>query len=373
MDCSLSCVLLSGKRPPIPNDCAPSLRILIDSCWAQEPAKRPVFPDIRKIISKVAAELGISETGNLAQSDLLKKLPALVNERRNSVSSQRVARDSSGSIAVVSEADSMPVLFEKPQTLVPANDFGVTVLALVGPHLWSGNSRGDILVFDLATRVLIHQTQHVPEPEAPAREGSPGSQRAAAITSLFSMGHSVWCGSSDGSVTLWSRNLKVLKQLKKHSDSITYLGSEGSETVLSACVSGQIRRWNIVSFKYSALDLEVPISCMAQLGVNYVLGSNNNVLLLCPDKSCKVAAAAHSGIIHSIHVVGERVWTASSDKTIRLWYLGSDARSLVPAKVLYESLWFFFFACSFLKTVFFFFFFYTGMDIPAECFVWQRT
>lgn len=356
----LDAAVRAGKRPAIPQESAAPLRILVDTCWAQDPSKRPVFPDVRKVLAKVAADLGIVESEpGLAQSDLLKNLPAMLRQRRESTSRDRLAlsRGSSGSLVPIAPAPQQAEagLFEAPQVLVPAHDSGVTVMALVGPHLWTGNSRGDLLVFDLATRVLIHQVrwfcflcdflltrffffffqmQSVPNTDGSSREASVSGTRKAALTSLLSMGHSVWSGSSDGAVTVWSRNVKIIKQLKKHVDGVSFLGSEGSETVVSACVRGQLRRWNIVSFKYTSWELEAPVSCMAQLGVNYVIGSNNNLLLLCPDKSWTTAPPGHASTIHSIHVVGDRVWTASSDKTIRLWYLGSDARSLVPAKVL---------------------------------------
>ena len=39
--------IVNGKvRPPIPDDCEPSLRDLIQACWHPEPSRRPSFADV---------------------------------------------------------------------------------------------------------------------------------------------------------------------------------------------------------------------------------------------------------------------------------------------------------------------------------------
>ncbi len=320
----------SGKRPPIPGDCPVSVRILIETCWSQDPAKRPPFSDIRKMLQKVASDIGVEENkGGLTQSMVLKNSAQILAERRNSSS---LSRNSSGGLPPVITELSLCEEFDRPQVLVPQYESSVSVVTVAGRHLWSGSSHGEILVFDLQTHVLIHQFQpkvvEANDPNVPAA-------RKPGITAVRSLNHSVWMGYSDGSLTLWSRDLRVLKYLKKHPEQVTYLGSEGAETVVSACMAGVVRRWNIVSFKCTTIELEMPVSCMVQLGVNLVYGSQNNVFLLCPDKSTYAAPPGHTSVVHSVIVVRDQVWTASSDKTIRVWSLGSDARSLDAIKVLH--------------------------------------
>jgi sterile alpha motif and leucine zipper-containing kinase AZK len=51
----------NGSRPDleaVPPDCPPKLLDLMIQCWAQDPKKRPTFPDILEVLMEVARELG---------------------------------------------------------------------------------------------------------------------------------------------------------------------------------------------------------------------------------------------------------------------------------------------------------------------------
>jgi hypothetical protein len=39
-------VCFKNERPPMPENCLPSLRYLIEACWQKEPVKRPSFAQI---------------------------------------------------------------------------------------------------------------------------------------------------------------------------------------------------------------------------------------------------------------------------------------------------------------------------------------
>ena len=39
-------VCFKNERPPMPENCLPSLRYLIEACWQKEPTKRPSFAQI---------------------------------------------------------------------------------------------------------------------------------------------------------------------------------------------------------------------------------------------------------------------------------------------------------------------------------------
>jgi len=46
-------------RPPIPNDCHPALRHLIESCWHPHPGKRPTFPEIVSQLDYIIVDCAI--------------------------------------------------------------------------------------------------------------------------------------------------------------------------------------------------------------------------------------------------------------------------------------------------------------------------
>ena len=48
------------QRLPLPDDCPPCLRALIEECWQEEPALRPAFSSIRE---RLAAELARVDEG----------------------------------------------------------------------------------------------------------------------------------------------------------------------------------------------------------------------------------------------------------------------------------------------------------------------
>lgn len=326
-------MIRAGQRPDIPQEAPLPYKILVGTCWAQDPTKRPSFSDVRKVLSKLASDFGISDELAALSDRLMASSGGSGALRRTGGSS--LSRMASGSVSLTNSAgipssEAFCEEFEGPQELMPLHDSSVLTLAIVEPHLWSGSSRGEILVWDLQTRVLIHQYV------APSVTDSEGqSVRKPGITAIHSLHHTVWTGHSDGSICVWSRDLKLLKQVKKHPDSVTYIGSEGSDVVVTAGLGGAVRRWNIHNFKFSSLDLPFPVVCMVQMGVNYVLGSGNNLYVLFPDKSYVCAPQHHTSAIHAVVLVRDMIWSASSDKSICVWRLGQDARSLEHVRVLH--------------------------------------
>lgn len=318
----------AGKRPAIPSQCPIPYQRLIEACWAQDPQKRPDFVDCRTALQKMAAEIGID-------SSQLRTSSAKSMDRL----STRIDRGPSGGSIIIAGEQQIFDEMEAGQVLLPQHESSVTALAVVGNTFWTGSSRGEIFVWDLMTHVLLHQYQPdgskaqaaaAMDTESLPRE----SLRKPSVTCIASLGHSVWTGFSDGNIIVWSHDLQILKQLRKHPESIMFFGAEGVETVLSACMSGHVRRWNVQTWKFSTIEVGFPITCMTQLGVSYVFGSGSNVMMLFPDKTTYVSPVAHQGVVHSVIVVRDMVWTSSSDKTIRVWKLGADARSLDAIKVL---------------------------------------
>ena len=311
----------SGKRPEIPAKCPLSYRLLVEACWSQDATKRPTFREVQKVLQTIAVELGIVAerlTENSGPPE-----PALRRSSTAGLVTQTISMTAAATEEAFCEA------FDTGQTLLPRHESSIQSMIIVEPHLWSGSSHGEIFVWDLRTQVLKHQAQ-VP---ALKKETESGSRRAG-VTAMHSLKHTVWTGHSEGSIAVWSRDLKLLKQPKRHLDSITYIGSEGSDTVITAGMGGSIRRWNIHNFKYSTVELGVPILCVVQMGVNHVIGSMNQVYLLFPDKTWFCAPQHHSAAVHSVVLVRDMVWTASSDKTICVWRLGVNGRSLEHIRTL---------------------------------------
>ena len=45
--------VVQGRRPPLPADCPPPLRLLVNSCWAPNPERRPNFASISQILASL--------------------------------------------------------------------------------------------------------------------------------------------------------------------------------------------------------------------------------------------------------------------------------------------------------------------------------
>jgi hypothetical protein len=42
-------VAIQGRRPPIPMDCPPALRVLINACWRENPKARPSSKEVCRV------------------------------------------------------------------------------------------------------------------------------------------------------------------------------------------------------------------------------------------------------------------------------------------------------------------------------------
>jgi len=57
---------VKGERPPIPKNCLPSLRSLLEDCWQKDPNKRPDFTDINQRLNNILVEAAIVEADGQA-------------------------------------------------------------------------------------------------------------------------------------------------------------------------------------------------------------------------------------------------------------------------------------------------------------------
>jgi len=62
-------VVIAGKRPPIPDNCPPNLKKLIQDCWNESPEKRPSFQQILEshVLDDVIVDAIISEENALGR------------------------------------------------------------------------------------------------------------------------------------------------------------------------------------------------------------------------------------------------------------------------------------------------------------------
>lgn len=60
-DIFVAAICDEGVRPPIPDDCIPSLRKLMTDCWDANPKKRPDFVDIVKRLDEIIIEYAIED------------------------------------------------------------------------------------------------------------------------------------------------------------------------------------------------------------------------------------------------------------------------------------------------------------------------
>ncbi|KAF5473080.1 hypothetical protein F2P56_009723 [Juglans regia] len=61
-------VVIKNLRPPIPGDCPPAMRALIEQCWSLQPEKRPEFWQVVKVLEQFESSLASDGTMNLVQN-----------------------------------------------------------------------------------------------------------------------------------------------------------------------------------------------------------------------------------------------------------------------------------------------------------------
>jgi hypothetical protein len=54
-------VCVKGHRPPIPEDCPETLRVLITQCWAPKPEDRPTFSQVLPQFDKISLEYSLRD------------------------------------------------------------------------------------------------------------------------------------------------------------------------------------------------------------------------------------------------------------------------------------------------------------------------
>lgn len=64
-------VVNKNMRPPIPGDCPPAMKALIELCWALQPEKRPEFWQIVKVLEQFESSVAHDGTLNLVQKSML--------------------------------------------------------------------------------------------------------------------------------------------------------------------------------------------------------------------------------------------------------------------------------------------------------------
>jgi serine/threonine protein kinase len=60
-DVFMEAICEHGERPPIPPDCLPSLRSLMEDCWTANPNRRPEFEEINKRLDEILVEAAIND------------------------------------------------------------------------------------------------------------------------------------------------------------------------------------------------------------------------------------------------------------------------------------------------------------------------
>ncbi|MCE3216901.1 hypothetical protein HAX54_009147 [Datura stramonium] len=63
-------VVSKNMRPPIPVDCPPAMRTLIEQCWSLQPEKRPEFWQIVKVLEQFESSVAHDGTLNLVQNSM---------------------------------------------------------------------------------------------------------------------------------------------------------------------------------------------------------------------------------------------------------------------------------------------------------------
>ncbi|XP_009595040.1 serine/threonine/tyrosine-protein kinase HT1-like [Nicotiana tomentosiformis] len=63
-------VVNKNMRPPIPGDCPPAMRALIEQCWSLQPEKRPEFWQLVKVLEQFESSVAHDGTLNLVQNSM---------------------------------------------------------------------------------------------------------------------------------------------------------------------------------------------------------------------------------------------------------------------------------------------------------------
>jgi len=57
----MEAICVKGERPPIPKNCLPSLKALLEDCWQKDPNRRPDFTEINQRLNNILVEAAVND------------------------------------------------------------------------------------------------------------------------------------------------------------------------------------------------------------------------------------------------------------------------------------------------------------------------
>eukprot|EP01094_Clydonella_sp_ATCC50884_P021946 TRINITY_DN493_c0_g3_i1.p1 TRINITY_DN493_c0_g3~~TRINITY_DN493_c0_g3_i1.p1 ORF type:complete len:2040 (-),score=911.87 TRINITY_DN493_c0_g3_i1:136-6255(-) len=307
--------VIEGQRPAIPDHCPAEYRHLIETCWSGNPEERPSFVEIKKeiaaAIKQYAPSIYETAVAEKSQEELCPTRDPTAEEleviaQREREEAELAAREEAQKRATEKELELCC------RALKPEHTSSVQSMAYCPETaaVWVGTSSGQISVWDASKcekqgqfdahegRVYALREAHgmmwssgadkMVRMWAPrSMGGKPKKETKGEVLCLARVGKTVWGGTSESyALVLDGKACKVKKKIKvvDHGPVYCILWLE-SQNVAWAGIDGRIARINVKASKV----------------IDYL--------------------ESHTKSVNSMIAVGNYVWSASSDKTLRVWHM----------------------------------------------------
>ncbi|KAL6058667.1 Myotubularin-like phosphatase domain [Balamuthia mandrillaris] len=335
--------IIGGLRPTIPSDCPSQWEDLIRQCWHQNPKQRPTFDQLLDMLAslkdQLAPEVHIptkEEMATIIEKEIESSSPSSAASSSSgsaSSSASVYARSTNNGIPLSATEEDVPSsislstfsretflhsskgtknLMWFTKVLCPIHSSAVLCLLKLWGNVWAGCSDGSITVWSAETGKKV---AHLPSP-APAAEGAKN-----AIHSLLRVGHNVWAASSDG-LTIWDCDThQMVKTVRGTNLScIIKLPTD----IWCGSPSGTVGIYSSKKFKMKReikMPQQQPVTALLSVFDAHVwIASFKAIYIMTSKKPTLVKTlTGHDHMVEDMVRVGSRVWSCSSDKTIRVW------------------------------------------------------
>jgi hypothetical protein len=345
----------SGERPPIPSDCPRLYEGLVTRCWGSESAERLSFDKIVTVLCKISEVLGLDADPSSAAAVAQEKSsatasnglsgsgsappvppkPALRNGLTKRVKTGvEILSGGKGQgmeeheLTVISAEDQRAMSVSSPNLLplrgrdesrfqyefkhVLSQEGQIECMLYLNcdgvDTLWSGDNDGNLQVFNLATRSLLHRFK---------------AHNSGVLCMIVQGTNAVWTSSRDGSIKIWGwtpkcasiETVKTVRKPSKRGNAVTCMICEHG-VVICGNSNGRIVAFRGSRFKKQVLsEAHASVSCIAVSHGLIWVGVGDSIFCTSGEDSAKsFVLRGHQGPVHQLLRVGQTVWSVSSDK-----------------------------------------------------------
>jgi len=304
--------VIGGLRPTIPRGFDADYTQLMKECWNDNPEKRPDFSQIVSRLEIIMLNRGIRYVSNSADVNL----PAV--EFQPSGPNDALLR-SSNSIHIENVAEFYKRLEPKhPHTILAMSE----IHNQNGDFIISATSSGQLFIWDSKKFENVKQVET-------------SKQRIYALLGTVDI---LWAGSDDGCILGYnSKDFKKICEVKDSSGAsvramvqytlILFSKIRGKKKPTQFLCSGDADgNLSLFQVQKSKLKLKAKSNVASFIGSmilykKYIcVGTEQDVLLVDKQSLCVIKRwTGHAQVVNSLVQYGSEVWSASSDRTIRIW------------------------------------------------------